>query len=141
MNADTGSGVSGGVRALLRLEGFALFAAALVLYAHSGASWKLFLALILVPDLSFAFYLFGARAGAVAYNAAHSTVGPFLLALLSQSGVSQSGVGDASALFPIALVWFAHVGFDRALGYGLKYRSGFSNTHLGAIGRLRRQPA
>ena len=30
-----------------------------------------------------------------------------------------------------------HVGLDRALGYGLKYPSGFGDTHLGAIGRRR----
>jgi hypothetical protein len=141
MNTDIAPGASGGVRAMLRIEGFALFAAALLLYAHSGASWRTFLALILVPDLSFVFYLFGPRAGAIAYNAAHSTIGAFALALGSQSGLSIAGLGDASTLLPIALVWFAHIGFDRALGYGLKYASGFSGTHLGTIGRLRRQTA
>lgn len=33
------------------------------------------------------------------------------------------------------LIWSAHIGFDRALGYGLKYASGFGATHLGRIGR------
>jgi len=141
MTTDNSPGAIGGVRSLLRIEGLALFGTALLLYAHSGASWKLFLALILVPDLSFAFYLFGPRAGAVAYNAAHSTVGAFALALTSQSGLSIAGFGSASVLFPIALIWFAHIGFDRALGYGLKYASGFWDTHLSAIGRARRQPA
>jgi hypothetical protein len=118
MTTDNSPGAIGGVRSLLRI-----------------------LALILVPDLSFAFYLFGPRAGAVAYNAAHSTVGAFALALTSQSGLSIAGFGSASVLFPIALIWFAHIGFDRALGYGLKYASGFWDTHLSAIGRARRQPA
>jgi hypothetical protein len=35
----------------------------------------------------------------------------------------------------IALIWLAHVGVDRALGYGLKYASAFGDTHLGRIGR------
>jgi hypothetical protein len=35
----------------------------------------------------------------------------------------------------IALIWFAHIGFDRALGYGLKYPSAFQNTHMGRIGK------
>ena|ERR1700722_5311244 len=139
MTTDHSPGAVGGVRTMLRTEGFALFAAALLLYAHSGASWKLFLALILVPDLSFAFYLFGSRAGAIAYNTAHSTLGAFALALVSQFGFSIAGLGSASALFPIALIWFAHIGFDRALGYGLKYGSGFWDTHLNAT--TRRQPA
>ena len=34
-----------------------------------------------------------------------------------------------------ALIWIAHIGFDRALGYGLKYATGFRDTHLGRIGR------
>ncbi len=33
------------------------------------------------------------------------------------------------------LVWVAHIGLDRMLGYGLKYASAFSHTHLGRIGR------
>ena len=36
---------------------------------------------------------------------------------------------------PLALVWIAHIGFDRALGYGLKYPSAFADTHLGRIER------
>jgi hypothetical protein len=35
----------------------------------------------------------------------------------------------------IAMIWLAHIGFDRALGYGLKYQAGFGFTHLGRIGR------
>jgi hypothetical protein len=34
--------VNGGVRVLLRLEGFAAFAGALALYAHGGLSWPVF---------------------------------------------------------------------------------------------------
>jgi hypothetical protein len=34
----------------------------------------------------------------------------------------------------VALIWLAHIGFDRALGYGLKYKAGFGFTHLGRIG-------
>lgn len=40
---------------------------------------------------------------------------------------------------PLAAIWLAHVGFDRALGYGLKYARGFSHTHLGTIGKTRRE--
>ena len=135
MSTETSPGAAGGVRTLLKLEALALFAVALLLYAQSGANWKLFVALILVPDLSLVFYLFGSRAGAIAYNTMHSTVGAFALALVSQTGLSIAGFGSASMLFPIALIWFAHIGFDRALGYGLKYQAGFGFTHLGRIGR------
>jgi hypothetical protein len=120
--------VTGGVRSLLRVEGLALFCCAAAFYALSGASWWLFAVLFLAPDLSFLAYLAGPRAGAVAYNALHATVGPLLLAL---AGI----VLPWPMAQPLALIWLAHIGFDRALGYGLKYTSGFGFTHLGRIGR------
>jgi hypothetical protein len=30
----------------------------------------------------------------------------------------------------IALIWFAHIGTDRFLGYGLEYPTRFKDTHL-----------
>ena len=33
----------------------------------------------------------------------------------------------------VALIWTAHIGFDRMLGYGLKDVSGFKKTHLQRI--------
>jgi hypothetical protein len=118
-------------RLLLRLEGLALFVLATWAFAHTGASWWLYAVLFLSPDLSFAGYLAGPKPGAVAYNALHSTLGPAVLA----------GLGlflESSMLLGIAAIWAAHIGFDRMLGYGLKYTSGFNDTHLGRIGR---QPA
>ncbi len=121
-------GVRGGVRRMLRLEGLALLSGALALYGRSGGDWKLFAILFLTPDLSFAGYLFGPRFGALAYNALHSTLGPLALAT--------AGIALHQPLaMSIALIWLAHVGFDRALGYGLKYARGFGFTHLGRIGR------
>jgi hypothetical protein len=115
--------VRGGVKTLLRAEGLALLAAASAAYAHFGFSWLLFAALFLAPDLSFLAYLFGPRVGAAAYNLVHSTVVPLAL----------GGVGlalDAPIAEAIALIALAHIGFDRALGYGLKYSAGFNDTHL-----------
>ena len=40
MTTDNSPGAIGGVRSLLRIEGLALFGTALLLYAHSGASWN-----------------------------------------------------------------------------------------------------
>ena len=45
---------------------------AVLLYWKVGLSWWLFLALFLVPDLSFLGYLGGPRAGPVFYNAAQA---------------------------------------------------------------------
>ncbi len=119
--------VQAGVRILLRLEGLAALAVALAAYSQSGANWRLFAILFLVPDLSVLAYLAGKRAGAIAYNTAHSFILP--LALL---GASLFGYPE---LEPYALIWIAHIGFDRALGFGLKYSSGFGHTHLGLLGR------
>jgi hypothetical protein len=124
---DTGA-VTGGVRILLRLEGLALFAGMTALYAAWGGSWTVYLLLFLVPDLSFLAYLSDAKFGALVYNAAHSYMAPVTLLTF--------GFGLASPLtLSIALIWLAHIGIDRALGYGLKYSAGFGFTHLGRIGR------
>jgi hypothetical protein len=110
-------------RALLHAEGAAVFVAATVLYFHGDHPWWLFLLLALAPDLSMVGYLAGARVGAAAYDAAHTYVVPVALAAV---GV----VGDVDALVAVALIWLAHIGVDRAVGYGLKYETGFKDTHL-----------
>jgi hypothetical protein len=120
--------VSGGVRQMLRLEGFALLCVAVAAYAHMYGDWKPFALLFLAPDLCFIAYLFGPRVGAIAYNAVHSTTGPLALGLASVLLAQPQGLA-------IVLIWIAHIGFDRALGYGLKYASGFSDTHLGRNSR------
>jgi hypothetical protein len=120
--------VSGGVKNLLRLEGLALLAGMTALYALWAGPWWLYAVLFFAPDLSFAAYLAGPKIGAWAYNAVHSTIIP--LALLT------IGFGFAPPLvLSVALIWLAHIGFDRALGYGLKYFTGFGFTHLGRIGK------
>jgi Domain of unknown function (DUF4260) len=120
--------VTGGLRTLLRLEGLTLFAGMTLLYAVWGGSWWIYAILFLAPDLSFAAYLSGPRTGAIVYNAAHSYMMPVTLMV--------SGFGMASPLtLSIALIWMAHIGIDRALGYGLKYPAGFGFTHLGRIGK------
>ncbi len=128
MTADGPEGVAGRPRLLLRLEGLTLFAVAVLLYAISGGSWLLFAALLLAPDLSFAGYLAGPRFGAACYNIVHTTIGPLALGAAGLTLPSPAAVA-------VALIWLAHIGIDRALGYGLKYDAGFGFTHLGRIGR------
>ena len=122
----SGGAVRGAVRVWLRLEGIAAFLLATTVFAHIGGSWLVFAVLFFAPDISFAGYLAGPRVGAAVYNLAHSYVGPLVLAATMLS------VGTGLTL---ALVWAAHIGLDRALGYGLKYSTAFSDTHLGRIGR------
>jgi hypothetical protein len=113
---------------LLRLEGAAVLAAAVYLYAEFGRSWLLFALLLFVPDVGMLGYLADTRIGAVAYDVFHALVGPTVLLVV---GVAM----DAMAATAVAIIWFAHIGLDRALGYGLKYGDGFHHTHLGTIGR------
>ena len=123
---------TGNVRVWLRLEGLAVAAVAAYLYARGGHSWLLFAALFLVPDLSFAAFLAGPRVGAHGYNLVHSYVGPLALAAASL----------ATGRPPVvALIWLAHIGVDRLLGYGLKYPTSFGHTHLGMVGGGRSAPA
>ena len=127
-----GGEVTGGVKILLRLEGLTLFAGMLLLYDTWGGSWWVFVLLFFTPDLSFIAYLDNPRTGAVIYNAAHSYMAP--VALMT----SGFAFGEPLTL-SIAMIWLAHIGIDRALGYGLKYQAGFGFTHLGRIGQAREQ--
>jgi Domain of unknown function (DUF4260) len=116
--------VTGGVRILLRLEGLTLFAGMLLLYWIWGGSWWVFVILFLAPDLSFIAYLADPKIGAVVYMAP--------VALLTAGFAA----GEPLVL-SIAMIWLAHIGIDRALGYGLKYQTGFGFTHLGRIGKAK----
>jgi hypothetical protein len=110
-------------RVLLRAEGIVILASATVFFAREDASWWLFALLFFAPDLSMVGYAAGTRIGAFVYNAFHSTA----VALpLSVAGV----MADWPVVVAIGLIWLAHIGFDRVLGYGLKYPEGFKETHL-----------
>ncbi|ANY62675.1 hypothetical protein MA05_11965 [Comamonas aquatica] len=127
--------VTGALRTTLRLEGLCVLLVATACYARYGQGWGWFAALFLVPDLAFLGYLAGARVGAIAYNLSHAYIGALacLLACLL------AGVLLPHPLWLAAgLIWAAHIGFDRALGYGLKYAQGFGFTHLGLIGKQAR---
>jgi hypothetical protein len=131
MQNSSSGGATGGVKRLLQLEALALLLAAVGFYAKLGASWKIFAILILAPDLAMAFYIFGPRVGAMAYNTTHSTLGPI-------ATVAAGYLLSQPLVLAVGLIWASHVGFDRMLGYGLKYATAFGDTHLGLIGRAAR---
>ena len=107
----------------LRLEGAGVAAAAAAAYfAIDGPVW-LFVLLALAPDVSMLAYAAGSRTGSVVYNAFHTPLAPLAL------GAAGVWLGATPAVW-VALVWAAHIGVDRAVGYGLKYRTGFGHTHL-----------
>ena len=111
---------------LLRMEGLILLVLSVLLYWQNGGSWVLFALLLLVPDLSALGYLAGGRVGAAVYDVFHTYILP---AALAAYGL----LGESSVAVSVALIWFAHIGMDRMLGYGLKYSSGFKDSHLGRV--------
>lgn len=112
-----------------RIEGAGVFVAALSLAGVMQPGWPIWLwpVALLLPDVSMLAYLAGSRMGAAIYNSAHLYANGLILALLGLlSGQPQ--------LIAAGAIWLAHVGADRALGYGLKEATGFQQTHLGRIG-------
>lgn len=93
----------------------------------------MFALLFLAPDLSMLGYLAGPRLGGACYNAVHTYVAPAMLAAAAAVGGGQ--------LYRLALIWVAHIGLDRLVGYGLKYSTDFGMTHLGLVGRSRTEAA
>ena len=113
--------------ALLRIEGAALLILSVLLYGlNNGGGWLLFVLLFLVPDLSMLGYLAGRRAGAVAYNLFHTYAPPGFLAVFGL-------LVGSSLVMSVALVWLAHIGFDRMVGYGLKYPTEFCTPPTNAL--------
>ncbi len=110
-------------RILLHLEGAVVLLASGYFYFAHGGHWLLFVALLLAPDFGMIGYLFSPRLGSTTYNAVHIYLWPALLIALS---IALS----APLLMQLALIWSAHIGMDRMLGYGLKYPTAFKDTHL-----------
>ena len=108
---------------MLKIEGLVVLAAALLRYAQNRGAGVPFLLLLLVPDLAMLGYRIGPAVGAALYNLFHNYLPPAALAAFGMLSGNQS-------LLLLALIWLAHIGVDRLLGYGLKYSSGFKDTHV-----------
>jgi Domain of unknown function (DUF4260) len=113
---------------ILRVESAAIGLLGIAAYLTIGGPPLLLIPALLAPDLSALGYLAGPRVGAVTYNLVHNWALAVLLVFLSIA--THEGLP-----LLLASVIGAHVGFDRALGYGLKLPTGFQDTHLGRIGR------
>jgi len=110
-------------RWLLQLEGFLILATAAYFYHAGHYRWWVFALLFLAPDIFMLGYLKDARVGSVLYNLVHTMTGPLLL-------LAGALVFASPVWIPYGLIWLAHIGFDRTLGYGLKYPTFFKDTHL-----------
>ena len=120
----------GSVPVLLRAEALIEVALAVAAYRYVGGTWPVFALLFLAPDVTMGGYLANPRVGARLYNGGHTYLAPALLAL---AGFMMA----IPLLYSLALIWAAHIGFDRLLGYGLKDPAAFGATHLGWKGPRR----
>lgn len=133
------SPASHALRRLLRAEGLLVCLAGLWLFEQTSGRWLWALPAFLLPDLAILAYGVGRRFGTTVYNILHSYLAAAFLFLAGLCELLPADVGAG-----LAALWLAHIGFDRALGYGLKLPTGFFDTHLGPIGpaarRARSQP-
>ena len=114
---------------VLKLEELGLFILFSMVYFHFfPGTWGLFLGLFFVPDVSFLFFLFTKKAGAIAYNIFHHKG---IMTIVIAAGYFLHN----DLVMQVGLIFMAHSCFDRVAGYGLKYFDSFDHTHLGWVGK------
>src|SRR4051812_36074110 len=111
-----------------RIEAAMILATSLYFYHHLHFNFLLFALILLLLDIFMIGYIISNKLGAQIYNVGHSMLIPPALLVLGSATNTRTLIG-------LSLIWFAHIGMDRALGYGLKLLAGFSETHLGHIGK------
>ncbi len=116
------------MKTLLKLEEAAIFLFCIFLFSKLNFEWWWFPILLFLPDIGMIGYVLNPRFGALTYNLTHHRLTASIVALYAIT------YGNDSWKL-IAIILFAHIAFDRVLGYGLKYNDSFQNTHLGTIGR------
>ncbi|WP_042478037.1 DUF4260 domain-containing protein [Bacillus ndiopicus] len=97
-----------------------------MLYIYLDFSVLWFFFCLLIPDICMVGYIVDERIGAIIYNIGHSFILPAVLLTIAL-------LANMAFLLPIAMIWLAHIFMDRALGYGLKYTTGFKETHIQKI--------
>jgi len=115
------------MKTLIKLEEVAQFALSMFLFANLPFVWWVYPALLLLPDVSMLGYLMNAKVGAFSYNLFHHKA---LSIAVGVAGV----VLQNNELTLAGTLLFGHSSMDRLMGYGLKYGTGFTNTHLGSVG-------
>jgi hypothetical protein len=109
-----------------RLESGFVFVASLYLYLHLHFHLLWFIVFLLSIDVFMVGYLINNNLGATIYNLGHTYIIPAILLII---GVSSS----SRLVIALGIIWTAHIAMDRALGFGLKFPTGFKDTHLGHI--------
>jgi hypothetical protein len=111
------------INKIVRFENGFAFAISFYIYMQLDFPIWLFFALLLVPDITMIGYVINAKIGATVYNIGHSFILPLLFVLGYFYFLKDF-------LLIISIVWLAHIFMDRLLGFGLKYKESFNNTHI-----------
>lgn len=111
---------------ILKLEEAAMFGGSIYAFSLLGYSWWVYAALILTPDIGMLGYLVNKKVGAITYNIFHHKALAICVAALGLL------VGSTPILLA-GIILFGHAAMDRMMGYGLKFYTGFKNTHLGEL--------
>lgn len=111
------------VNRLIRLEGFAILIASLLLFDRLNGTWWIYAVFFLAPDRSMLGYLANPRIGAHIYDAVHVYATPIVLAF---SGYYL----ESDVLLFAGIILLGHIGADHLSGFGLKYPTAFKDTHL-----------
>lgn len=110
----------------LKFEYATLLVLSVFLFSLLPYVWWWYPTLFLVPDVGIIGYALNPRAGAWTYNLFHSLATGILLYLL--------GLYTYTSFLALAgVIIIGHAGFDRLLGYGLKFQDSFKHTHLGNL--------
>lgn len=115
------------MKQILKLEEIALFILCAIMFDALGLNNLWFWVFLLAPDISALGYLAGNKIGAICYNFFHHKA-------LAIAVLIVGWFGNDVTIMGVGLVLLAHSSMDRVFGYGLKYFSGFKDTHLGKIG-------
>ena len=113
---------------LIRLEEAGIFILSLYLFSTLEFAWWWFPALLFLPDVGMFGYLLGSKLGAFFYNFLHHRLTATFVCLLGM-------IVENNVCLLAGIILFAHISFDRIMGYGLKYSDSFNHTHLGMIGK------
>lgn len=122
------------MKTTLKLEELVMLLLGIYVFGFLYYEWWWFLVLFLTPDLGMIGYAINSRAGAFLYNLFHHKGLAIMIYLVGFFFL-------IPVLQLIGVIMFSHSSFDRMLGYGLKYEKGFHYTHLGSIGKVKKEDA
>ncbi len=113
---------------VLKLEEAAMFALSIYLLTIIDLqfSWWVYILLYLAPDIGMVGYIINNKVGAITYNLFHHKAVATIIILAGLLLVNDY-------LLLSGIILFGHSAMDRIFGYGLKYFTGFKNTHLGVL--------